>query len=549
MALPQPGPTINVMPTIRPVQTGPVSYDQDAMLRAQAGGAQLAQGVADSITIRPHKAIAEIERAKADTRIAQREVDPDIDFKAAEGGVLNVENRIRKLEAQRARANLSGDPKAGEKLEKQLRDLGGQLAVAKSDLARESMKRELRGQQTEAQTAQFQIQAATDKFKLDNFDAFSQQQLAETEAQTAAARVKSFEQQAQLAAMNRNEAMVAATADETLMSNFLQAKALTEQLMQGGVPTKAVQEATMKVVEDLKINPLDEYGRAKTWARLSQDIVDYHSSVATEKLREFNKPVLTKLTENAETSRQIETNVDALRALIDDGITTGAFFGTDVGGFVNKVMSQLGIKEAQARQQFESLAMPMIGEIRKMFPGQVSNFEMQLYRAAVAGVQYPPEVNAKIISMMKDRVRQIQEKADFFTAFGDSVPHTKMEQMWTEYSKRNPYLYGKAGNSYSTKGGKTLAQGWEVHENSLRMDWRDWTETNPDAQKAIYNQKLAMAKQDPGKLFLGTKKPDGNFVHSDPSVPFVRDPETNAVKPNDAYWAYGYFSPNRNTPR
>ena len=130
-------------------------------------------------------------------------------------------------------------------------------------------------------------------------------------------------------------------------------------------------------------------------------ILDKEMETKTKQDDEFDK----KLAEGAEALQQNAQSEQEFRSALQKSGETGGVVGVDtIRSGKLKIMAALGDKEAakrlEGRANLESLGLVEAGKIRKMFPGQVSDREMQMYLNSSPNVGNTVDQNSALLDKM-----------------------------------------------------------------------------------------------------------------------------------------------------
>lgn len=163
--------------------------------------------------------------------------------------------------------------------------------------------------------------------------------------------------------------------------------------------------------------------------------------------------------------------------------------------------------------------MAFVGQVRRSFPGQVSNFEMRLYEQAVPGAAQDDATNARLLTFMEGTVNRAKEKAAFYNRLIGPQDRGQVDSLWDRYVESNPILIEDAATS-----------GVEINSGALSSD--EWIQAMENPADFV-PRKQAEAQQDVEELPLGAV--ENNRAYGDSRFPFVR--VDNRALPNSNYWS------------
>lgn len=177
-----------------------------------------------------------------------------------------------------------------------------------------------------------------------------------------------------------------------------------------------------------------------------QDKARQESTKMDETLRKESKDYLNTQLDSINRAKSLETELES--AINRSGDTGGPFLPEVFQGFREanlKTQASFGVSEAQQRVQgqksLEEIGLKAAGEIRKDFPGSVSNKEMELFLGAAPSQNNTPEQNQELFGKIR-RARIAKELGlGFIQGFLNRNRGATLEEAksaFAQYENQNP---------------------------------------------------------------------------------------------------------------
>jgi hypothetical protein len=237
-------------------------------------------------------------------------------------------------------------------------------------------------------------------------------------------------------------------------------------------------------------------------------------------------PAVQKLREQADTAAGTIQAAQGVLDLINSGVDTGALYGIPGVRVVDGVIAQFGGADAQKREQLRSHSIAFMAQIRKNFPGQVSNFEMSLYESASPSIKNSTETNKALAYAALVTSQRLKEMPSFIQTRLGSMSYDQAEDEWNNYVAANPAIIKNDDGS--------------LKANPYRLSPDEWTAAKANPEQAIRAKALEFAKDPQWTASLPIARVVNNKTQGFDSLPFVLvvNPETGKreLVDNDAYW-------------
>lgn len=518
-------------------------------------GAALASGLLDNLTVRPRQRAAEVAAADAGVASAgavsqqaklageaarqgfEQLKDPAYRAKEADAQVTAIEGDL--FRAQDARAKLDqNDPEYRTRLDqmnKRVAKLTGDLQLAKDNAKIEQAvfstgASAARAGETRATTAERSAQQEQLRQPLVDQTAMVAASTGLTGAETiqdraaierakAASELRGVPQTVQAADAIRQAGELGALAAAEVRSrpeyleSVKQVEAATALMAAkkalfdlNSVGATALDDTTLDALKKAGLTPINPT-TGKRWTPVeATNLVN-----GAERVK-----ALQEGTQSAITTAQSAENV--LRLL--QNTDTGVLYGLPGVQQVDRLLAQFGFDEAQRREQIGAEAMGFIAQIRKNFPGQVSNFEMQLYSRAAPGVGASPETNRALAMAALATAERAQQMPAFVSSLLGPMSYEQAEAEWNQYIEKNPIVVSGIGGATTP--------------NSFRLSPDEWLAARNDPA-GFQSAKAKQLSSTPGaRNALPVGVQNGDRVVGPVDVPFVV--YKNGVTPNDNYW-------------
>ena len=274
----------------------------------------------------------------------------------------------------------------------------------------------------------------------------------------------------------------------------------TESLASPAAPSSQA-EKTQNRLEELVL----EYG---DYDLAGKALVEELKAAKSTKIND--EKALLDFQKETETSGQVLTE---LRNALDLVGETGGFPGEESVRQLNLLaQSKLGSEEADlrlgARAQLQNLGISLTGQIRKLFPGSVSDFEFKKYLEAVPHVGQTPAQNEALYTKMANAYALAARKAEFLSeAKAQGIPLTEAHNIFDkqfpvgEVLRRTEFL-PEAQKIQAQAQGRT-----REYQNSLPAEFVKGVSESPEVLTSLLKPKTykeAFATPERAATTIGT---------------------------------------------
>jgi hypothetical protein len=240
--------------------------------------------------------------------------------------------------------------------------------------------------------------------------------------------------------------------------------------------------------------------------------------VATNVTR--SKEPLDKLREDAKAAEALLVAAKTVSDLLPH-TNTGILYGVPGAQQFDQVLAQFGNDNSVNRELIRAESMKFIANVRRSFPGQVSNFEMGMYERAVPGPKASRAANEALTKAAIATGQRAREMAPFVASLVGEKSYDEALGEWDKYISLNPTIRN------DDLGQPTY--------NSNRLSPAEWLSATKD-REAFQRSKATEIAQTPGsKGYLPIGKVVGERVVGPAEYPFIVHP-SGGVTPNDVYW-------------